>query len=103
MQKTHVRHAIPHLAAPPRRLYLPFRFEPGNAPQIRKTAMALLDFSRSPSHSVPGVFTHLVGAMVAWNDARRTRDALSQLSAHELDDIGLSRGDIDMIARGGRY
>ena len=33
----------------------------------------------------------------SWNQARRTRAVLSRLSAHELDDIGLSRGDIDAI------
>ena len=39
----------------------------------------------------------LVARISAWNQARRTRAALSRLSAHELDDIGLSRGDIDRI------
>ncbi len=33
-----------------------------------------------------------------WNEARRTREALSKLSAHELEDIGIMRGDIDRIA-----
>ena len=33
-----------------------------------------------------------------WNDARITRSMLSRLSAHELDDIGLCRGDIEAIA-----
>ena len=30
-----------------------------------------------------------------WNTARRTRKALSALSDRELDDIGLSRADIE--------
>jgi uncharacterized protein YjiS (DUF1127 family) len=34
-----------------------------------------------------------------WNDARVTRKALNKLSDHELDDIGLCRGDIDLIGR----
>ena len=34
----------------------------------------------------------------AWNDARITRNSLSKLSARELDDIGLSYGDIEDIA-----
>jgi len=29
-----------------------------------------------------------------WNDRRVTRNALSSLTARELNDIGLSRGDI---------
>ena len=35
----------------------------------------------------------------AWNETRRTREILSRLSAHELDDIGLDRNDIDRVAR----
>ena len=41
-----------------------------------------------------------VSAFVAWNDARVTRNALSALSDRELEDIGLSRGDIDAVAQG---
>lgn len=44
------------------------------------------------------VITNTFAAIAAWNDARRTHDALSQLSAHELEDIGLHRGDVDRIA-----
>ena len=40
------------------------------------------------------------GAMFsAWNDARVTRKALGKLSDRELDDIGLCRGDVEMIGR----
>ncbi|WP_430463240.1 DUF1127 domain-containing protein [Tabrizicola sp.] len=35
----------------------------------------------------------------AWNDARVTRKSLAKLSDRELDDIGLCRGDIDLIGR----
>ncbi|WP_135507255.1 DUF1127 domain-containing protein [Roseovarius aestuariivivens] len=38
-----------------------------------------------------------VAAVLAWNDARVTRKALSRLSDRELDDIGLNRGDIERI------
>jgi uncharacterized protein YjiS (DUF1127 family) len=38
-------------------------------------------------------------AFSAWNDARVTRKSLSNLSDRELDDIGLCRGDIEMIGR----
>ncbi len=34
-----------------------------------------------------------------WNAGRVTRKALSKLSNRELDDIGLCRGDIDLIGR----
>ena len=44
----------------------------------------------------------LLGTLSAWNDARATRKALTALTARELDDIGLSRADIDLICeRGG--
>ena len=32
-----------------------------------------------------------------WNDARRTRKALKQLSARELEDIGLAYTDVDAL------
>lgn len=35
----------------------------------------------------------------AWNDARVTNKALSNLTDRELSDIGLIRGDIDSVAR----
>lgn len=37
--------------------------------------------------------------MKVWNSARITRKALNRLSNRELDDIGLCRGDIEMIGR----
>lgn len=39
-----------------------------------------------------------IASMIAWNDARVTRNALASLSDRELDDIGLSRADIDTVA-----
>ncbi|MDE0984935.1 MAG: DUF1127 domain-containing protein [Yoonia sp.] len=37
------------------------------------------------------------GSFSAWNDARITRNSLGQLTARELEDIGLSFADIDLI------
>jgi len=45
------------------------------------------------------VLSSAVAAVAAWNDQRATRKSLSALTNRELDDIGLVRGDIDMIAR----
>lgn len=39
-------------------------------------------------------------AVLAWKARRATRIALAQLTDRELDDIGLSRSDIETIARG---
>ena len=60
--------------------------------------MALLDQTRSTRSGYgTGVLSNLIGAITAWNDARITRKALAQLSDRELEDIGLSRGDIDQM------
>lgn len=58
--------------------------------------MSVYETHRTVPH-FGGLFGSLVSAMAAWNDARVTRSALSRLSDRELDDIGLSRGDIDAI------
>ncbi len=61
--------------------------------------MAAIDFRSAPAKSGFSL-SSLFGALAAWNDARMTRKALNQLSARELDDIGLVRGDIEEIANG---
>jgi uncharacterized protein YjiS (DUF1127 family) len=67
--------------------------------------MAAIDTTRTAFGSAsvamrPGKWiTALVTALVDWNDARVTRNALSALSDRELEDIGLVRGDIDNVAK----
>lgn len=61
--------------------------------------MAAIDYRTAPAKSTFSLFS-LVGALATWNDARMTRKSLNQLSARELDDIGLVRGDIEAIAKG---
>ncbi len=39
----------------------------------------------------------VIASVSSWNEARRTRKALSALSDRQLDDIGLSRADIPLI------
>ncbi len=64
--------------------------------------MAAFDTTRSTTGlsaaSISTFFVNMFGAVAAWNDARITRKSLSKLTARELDDIGLSYGDIDAIA-----
>lgn len=50
-------------------------------------------------HGIAGMIQPLVTAFEAWNDARHTRAALQMLSDRELDDIGLTRAEIENIAR----
>lgn len=63
--------------------------------------MAVYETTRSLNEGVradaQGMISSLIGTVAAWNDRRATRKALSSLSARELDDIGLSRGDISDI------
>lgn len=61
--------------------------------------MAAIDF-RTTTRKSGFTLSALIGTLVAWNDARLTRKSLSALSARELDDIGLVRGDIEAIASG---
>lgn len=44
----------------------------------------------------------LVGKYKQWRNFRRTVSELSALSDRELDDLGISRGDIGHVARNGR-
>lgn len=44
-------------------------------------------------------FARTLGAFQDWNNARIARKALSQLTDRELEDIGLCRGDIEIVAR----
>jgi uncharacterized protein YjiS (DUF1127 family) len=77
----------------------------GSSPDLRINVMALFDdtgLQSRPATVVDRAYAALsntIASLAAWNDARRTHDTLSQLSAHELEDIGLHRGDIDRIAR----
>lgn len=67
--------------------------------------MAAYETSRAAPFGAITVFrmvqtvTNAVEAMKAWNSARITRNSLSRLSNRELDDIGLCRGDIELIGR----
>ncbi|MEM8577286.1 MAG: DUF1127 domain-containing protein [Pseudomonadota bacterium] len=49
---------------------------------------------------VAAYFGNLSAALIAWNDARVTRNALNTLTDRELEDIGLIRGDIEAVVSG---
>ncbi len=56
-------------------------------------------FGAITTYRTVNALTNAVGVFKVWNDARITRKALSKLSDRELDDIGLCRGDIEMLGR----
>jgi len=64
--------------------------------------MATLNTARTAAGlstgGIYGLFARIVANVAGWHDARVTRKSLSRLSARELEDIGLSYGDIDTIA-----
>lgn len=64
--------------------------------------MAAFDTTRPASGLSAGrisaVFANAFSMVAAWNDARITRKSLSKLTARELEDIGLTYGDIENIA-----
>jgi uncharacterized protein YjiS (DUF1127 family) len=67
-------------------------------------SMAFLDISSNTTFTtsrniVLKFITNAFDNLVNWNDSRVTRNALLQLSARELNDIGLVPGDIDKILR----
>jgi uncharacterized protein YjiS (DUF1127 family) len=67
--------------------------------------MAAYESSRAAPFGAISIFravqsvSDLFSSLSAWNDGRVTRKALGKLSDRELDDIGLCRGDVDMIGR----
>lgn len=64
--------------------------------------MAAFDTTRPSAGLSAGRISSLLvsafAAVAAWNDARITRKSLSKLTARELEDIGLTVGDIDAVA-----
>lgn len=64
--------------------------------------MAAFDTTRPATGFSAGrtssIFVSAFAAVAAWNDARITRNTLSKLTARELDDIGLTYGDINAVA-----
>ena len=66
--------------------------------------MAFLDIYKTTTFTKPRsiivkFITNMFSEFANWNDARITRNALSQLSDRELNDIGLVPGDINKISR----
>lgn len=67
--------------------------------------MAAYETSRAAPFGAISIFRSVqflstfADAFSVWNDARVTRKALGKLSDRELDDIGLCRGDVELIGR----
>ena len=61
--------------------------------------MSAIDSIRAQGGTRPsGLISWIMATVSEWNDIRVTRNALNRLSNRELDDIGLTRGDINRVA-----
>ena len=62
--------------------------------------MTTINTNLSMAGGQAGIVARFTSMLEAWRDTRVTRRELNRLSDRELDDIGLTRGDIERIARG---
>ncbi|MFT7370455.1 MAG: hypothetical protein ACI94O_001779 [Octadecabacter sp.] len=67
-------------------------------------SMAMAAFTTIRPSTVPfkNPFVSLIKFCKNWNAVRQTRETLNNLSARELADIGMTRGDIENFARRAR-
>jgi uncharacterized protein YjiS (DUF1127 family) len=97
MHIPHRRHAFSILVSQFDWSYMPLRLI--NTFSRWMTIMAATHtnvFTTAPVRKV-GFFTTLIASLRDWNDQRATRAQLSKLTDRELNDIGLCRGDIEMV------
>lgn len=66
----------------------------GAAPEQSASASVVI------ASSISRFVSNIADAIIDWNDARVTRKSLQALTDRELDDIGLTRGDIELVVRG---
>jgi uncharacterized protein YjiS (DUF1127 family) len=77
------------------------RLPDGRAILKRVMNMSTMEMNRGAAvGSVGNIVANLFSMLAAWNEARATRHELNSLSDRELNDIGLTRGDIERVARG---
>lgn len=105
MQKMHIRNAI-FLTTRPGGQNLNAAHEGNeahpNSSKQKVCDMAAIQTSRSVAPISGRIFVSLrniVAGIVDWNDSRKTRAALQSLSAHQLEDIGLTLADVDRLTR----
>ena len=55
-------------------------------------------FGAETTFHIVSYFDAKRATLIEWNNKRITRNALSKLSARELNDIGLCRGDFDDLS-----
>ena len=63
------------------------------------TRTAVAPFGATFARRVVTTLSGVAGKLRAWNDNRRTINALRALSPAQLDDIGLTRADVENFGR----
>lgn len=61
--------------------------------------MSVMETRLAARNDHTGFVARLIETVMVWNDARVTRNALAKLSERELNDIGLTRFDVDVMSR----
>jgi len=63
--------------------------------------MAIFDTTRPTASGarISGILAGITATVSTWRDNRATRNELNKLSERELDDIGLTRGDVTDMFR----
>jgi len=70
--------------------------------QHRLSAVETVPASNDDHHGLVGLVRHIAAGVRGWTKRRALRETLMAMDQHQLDDIGLTRADIDAVAAG-RY
>lgn len=54
------------------------------------------------THRIVAKLSETIAAVEGWIEARRTESVLRALSPEQLEDIGLTRADVETLAKSGR-
>ena len=66
----------------------------------RSNTMSAIDTIRAiPATRSAGIFESIAATLRHWAEVRATRNELERLTDRELNDIGLTRSEIDHVAR----
>jgi len=68
-----------------------------------KTATPQAPFGAITAHRLASLAFDLVDGFRRWRETRRTVTELRALTRTQLDDIGLTPGDVEQFARTGRF
>ncbi|WP_108483016.1 DUF1127 domain-containing protein [Oceaniglobus ichthyenteri] len=59
--------------------------------------MSVFEHARPAAPGIAATLLRLTAPVATWNAKRVTRKSLSRLTDYELDDIGLTRSDIERL------